>query len=171
MRKTPLLALFALLAISACSQPAPTPDAHSAHAGMEHGAEPGAPVDAASASVGQLSISGAWVAATPGGADVGAGYLSIANAGPEDDRLIGLSSPRAARVETHEMAMDGAMMTMRKVDAIEIPAGGVATLSPGALHLMFFDISAPFVAGESVPVTLRFEHAGEVTLEAPVRSR
>lgn len=161
--------LFALLALSACSQQ-PGETAHDEHAAMA-GMETAHQMDGAAATLGDLSITSAWAASTPGGAEVAAGYLTIANAGDVDDRLIGVSSPRAGRAETHEMAMDGDMMTMRKVDAILVPAHGEARLSPGALHLMLFDITAPFVEGESVPVTLHFERAGEVSLDLPVKAR
>lgn len=165
--------IVALLALGACSQQAPAPATteHSDHAGMAGMDDSATPVAGASATLGSLSITQGWAAATPGGVTNGAGYLTIANAGTAEDRLISASSPRAGRVETHEMKMDGAMMTMRRVDALAVPAGGAATLSPGGLHLMFLDITAPFVDGESVPVTLNFEHAGAVTLELPVRQR
>jgi hypothetical protein len=165
-------ALIALFALAACSQQTPSeaPATHSDHAGMTMN-ESAAPVEGASAQIGQLSISQAWAAATPGGVTVGAGYLMISNAGAADDRLISASSPRAAKVEVHEMSMDGAMITMRKLDSLAIPAGGAATLAPGGTHLMFLDIKTPFAAGETVPVTLNFEHAGAVTLELPVRQR
>lgn len=60
------------------------------------------------------------------------------------------------------------MMRMRRVEAIDIPAGGEARLEPGGLHLMFIDLTAPLKQGEAVPVTLLFAKAGEVALSLPI---
>ncbi len=73
------------------------------------------------------------------------------------------------RVELHEMSMDGAVMRMRKVDVLAIPAHGEAALAPSARHLMFFGVSQPFVQGEQIPVTLTFAHAREVNTVLMVR--
>jgi len=147
-------ALAALLLTLAAACGAPTETAHDAHS------------EAPAAGV---TVQDAWAAPTPGGVTVSAGYLTIANTGAEADALIGASSPRAGRVEIHEMAMDGDVMRMRPVERLEAPAGGSVALAPGGTHLMFFDVTAPFAEGESVAVTLTFEHAGEVAVELPVR--
>lgn len=118
-----------------------------------------------------ITTSNGWAAATPNGVTVAAGYLTIANAGNAADTLVSAASPRAARVELHEMTMNGAMMQMRPATATPIPAHGQVALAPGGAHLMFVDITAPFVAGETVPVTLTFEHAGVVSVALPVRAR
>jgi copper(I)-binding protein len=67
--------------------------------------------------------------------------------------------------------MDDGVMRMRAADTLTIPAGGALSLAPGGMHLMFYDVSAPFVAGESVDVRLRFARAGEVDVTLPVRAR
>jgi periplasmic copper chaperone A len=115
-------------------------------------------------------ISNAWAAVTPGGAKVGAGYLTVTNPGAQDDHLVSASSPRAAHVEIHDMKMEGDMMTMHSMDeGLVVPAGKSAALKPGGGHLMFIDITTPFVAGETIPVTLTFEHAGAIEAQLPVR--
>ena len=120
---------------------------------------------------GALEVRDAWAAATPGGAEVAAGYLTIVNGAPAADRLVSASSPRAARVEIHEMRMDGDVMRMRAMtDGLALASGARAELAPGGAHLMFMDISAPFLEGESVPVTLVFENSGALELMLPVRA-
>jgi copper(I)-binding protein len=116
-----------------------------------------------------LEISDPWAPPTPGGVDVSGGYLSIANATAEDDRLLAAASPRAERVEVHEMTMDGAVMRMRRVESLAAPAGETVTMAPGGLHLMFFGVTEPFTEGEQIPVTLTFERAGEVEISLTVR--
>lgn len=118
-----------------------------------------------------LAIDDAWLRPPVTATGAGAGFLVIRNESGLSDRLVGASSPAAARVELHTHEMDGAVMRMRKIDAIPVPAGGRAVLGPGGDHLMFFDFAATPALGASVPVTLRFERAGEIALVLAVRDR
>lgn len=119
---------------------------------------------------GVLEVRDAWASPTPGGVDIAAGYLTIANGTDADDRLLAASSPRAASVEIHEMEMDGAVMRMRPVEALVVPAGGEVTLGSGGAHLMFMGLSQPFAEGEEIAVQLTFESAGVVDVILPVRA-
>ena len=85
------------------------------------------------------------------------------------DQLISASSPIAAEMQLHTMSMEGNVMKMREVKAIDVPANGSVELKPGSLHLMFMDIKTPLKAGESVPVRLKFQKAGELEIKVPVR--
>lgn len=116
-----------------------------------------------------IQIRSAWASPTPGGVSVSAGYLEISNATDQDDRLIAASSPRADRVEIHDMVMDGPIMRMRPVEALSIPAGETVTFAPGGMHLMFMGVVDPFAEGENIPVTLSFERAGDIEATLPVR--
>jgi periplasmic copper chaperone A len=118
----------------------------------------------------RLQVLDTWASPTPGGVDVSAGYLTIANDGDSADQLIAASSPRAARVEIHEMTMDGAVMQMRPVTALAIGPGERIELAPGGRHLMFFGVTQPFAIGEEIPVQLTFEHAGVMDVALPVRT-
>ena len=117
---------------------------------------------------GQIQVEKSWTRATPPGAKVGAGYLLIRNTGASPDRLVSVSSPAAARVETHVTVKDGDISRMREVKGYEIPANGSLELKPGGGHLMFVDLKAPFKQGGKVPATLRFQRAGEVKVEFEV---
>lgn len=149
---------------------APPAEAGNAHPMGGHGAAaPAAPATAGSATVGDLAIAAAWVRGTPPGAPVAAGYLTITNRGTASDRLVGGAAPFARRVEVHEMSVADGMMQMRPVaDGLEIAPGTTATLSPGGTHVMFIGVTAPPRPGDTVPVTLRFRTAGEVTVAMPV---
>lgn len=103
------------------------------------------------------------------GSGPGAAYLTI-EAGDTPDRLLSVTSPRAAHVALHSMMMQGDVMRMREVDAIDIPPRGKVTLAPGGLHLMLEGLKSPLRQGETLPLVLRFEKAGERTIEAPVRA-
>jgi copper(I)-binding protein len=128
----------------------------------------GAPADAG-VTVGTLTISGAFARATLPNAPVGGGFLTIVNNGANADRLISATSPAAGNVQLHEMKMEGDVMKMREMpDGLEIPPSGSVSLSPGGVHLMFMKLTAPFVEGQKVPVTLTFRNAGSVTLDFAV---
>lgn len=120
------------------------------------------------AKLGAITVSGAQARATVAGQRAGGGFLSLENQGPAD-RLVAASAPVAARVELHTMRMEGDVMRMREVDTIELPTGAKVELKPGGMHLMFMELKAPLKAGDTVPVTLRFEKAGEVTVAMPVQ--
>jgi copper(I)-binding protein len=115
-----------------------------------------------------VKIEDPWTRATPPGAKVAAGYMRITSGAA--DRLIGASSPAAARVELHVTEKKGDVLRMRQVKAYDIPPRGGFELSPGGAHLMLVDIKAPFKEGTKVPLTLRFEKAGEVKVELQVRA-
>ena len=117
---------------------------------------------------GNLEIDAPWARATPPGASVAGGYASIRNRGAAPDKLVAASSPAAERVELHLMSMQGNVMKMQQVHALEVPAGGELALKPGGAHLMFVGVKAPFKMGERVPVMLRFEKAGEVEVQLSV---
>jgi len=119
---------------------------------------------------GALSIQHPWSRETAVGQAVGGGFLTIANSGTRDDRLLSGTSPVAEDVQLHTMSMDGGVMRMRQVtDGIAIPARGSAELKPGSYHLMFMGLRRQLRQGERFPVTLRFQRAGNVTVQFAVQ--
>ncbi|MCE7026591.1 copper chaperone PCu(A)C [Jiella avicenniae] len=119
--------------------------------------------------LGDLQIGHPWSRATLPNAPVAGGYMTIENTGTSDDTLLGGSTPAAGKVEIHQMKMDGDVMTMRPVEnGLVIPAGQTVTLEPGGYHLMLVKPQRPFKEGERVPLTLKFEKAGEVDVELAV---
>lgn len=119
---------------------------------------------------GDLVISQAWTRATPGGAKVGGGYLTIENKGTTADRLVGGATAAAGKFEVHEMSMSDGVMKMHPVEGgIVIAPGKTVKLAPGGYHLMLIDLKQPFKQGETVPVTLQFEKAGKVSISLSVQ--
>lgn len=121
--------------------------------------------------VGSLEIDHPWSRATPPGAKVAGGYLTIKNSGGEADRLVSIASDISQKAEVHEMAVKDGVMTMRKVDGgLEVPANGKAELAPGGYHLMFIGLNRQPKQGEKFAATLTFEKAGPVTVEFDVEA-
>ncbi len=118
---------------------------------------------------GALVIGHPWSRATPGGARIAGGYLTITNTGTEPDRLVGGSFLRAGKFEIHEMKMDGDVMKMRPLpNGLEIKPGETVKLEPTGYHIMFVDVKQPLKQGEMVKGQLRFEKAGTVEVEYKV---
>ena len=118
----------------------------------------------------EVEVSRAWARATAPGQETGGVFLTIRNRGGSSDRLVGGSSSAAQSVEIHTMSMDGAVMRMRRQQAVDIPARGSVELAPGGTHLMLVGLKAPLNQGKSVPVSLEFEKAGLKTVEVRVRA-
>lgn len=119
---------------------------------------------------GSLKIGQPWSRATPAGAKVAAGYLTIVNTGREADRLTGGTFAEAGRAEVHEMSTENGVMKMRPVPGggLEIKPGQTVALKPGGYHMMFMDLKSPLKQGERVSGTLVFEKAGPVPVEFEV---
>ena len=115
-------------------------------------------------------VEGAWARPTVEGQAAGGGFLKIVG-GAAADRLVAASAGVSHRVELHTMTMDGNIMRMREIDAIDVPAGQTVELKPGGLHVMFMELKAPLKNGSSFPLTLRFEKGGEVTVQMTVMTQ
>ncbi|MFD0724825.1 copper chaperone PCu(A)C [Lysobacter brunescens] len=127
-------------------------------------------VPAGAQRVGDLRIEDPWVRATPPGAGVTGGFMTVRNTGAKDDRLVSVTSAAVARVEIHEMRHEDGMMRMRRIDAgLPVKAGAKIELAPGGYHLMLFGPKQPFVEGDVVVATARFEKAGNVEIAFRVR--
>lgn len=100
----------------------------------------------------------------------GAVYMTLKNEGAEDDALVGAKTDVAKTVELHETKMDeNDVMKMSPVPNIPIPAGGSVTLKPGGLHVMLIGMQKELAAGDKISLTLTFEKAGPMTIEAEVK--
>jgi len=123
------------------------------------------------AQAGSISIMDAWSRATPEGADVGVGYLTIINDGDRPDRLVAAEADFAGQAEIHQMTMANGVMQMRPVeDGVTIPANGSVAFSPDSYHLMFMGLKSPLKQGDTVAGSLTFEHAGKVVVNFHVEA-
>jgi copper(I)-binding protein len=109
---------------------------------------------------------GGEMRAMPGNSAI---YMVIHNASADADRLVGATAAVARTVELHETRIEGGMAQMRKIDGIPVPAKGKVELKPGGLHVMLIGLKRDLKAGETFPVTLKFQRSGEVRLTVRVR--
>jgi copper(I)-binding protein len=96
-------------------------------------------------------------------------YLTITDNADVGDVLEGATTDVAESVELHEtIENDDGTMGMQPVDAqLEVGPGGTESLEPGGLHLMLIDVDRLEV-GDTVTVTLRWQNAGDMDVEAEV---
>lgn len=142
-----LPALFLALVIAGCGPAEPEPEA----AG------------------GAVEIVDARARETAEGTMTGAVYMEIRNPGAAD-RLLSVETPAAGMAHLHGSFVENGIARMRPVAALDIPAGGTAVLEPGGLHIMLMDLDGRLVAGTRLPLTLRFERAGTLEVEADIRA-
>ena len=104
-----------------------------------------------------VEVRDAWVRATvPGQKGTGAFMNITARNGA---RLVGVSTPLAGVADVHEMKMEGDIMKMRSLPALDLPAGKTVQLKPGGYHLMLMDLKQPLTKGSMLPLTLRLQDA------------
>lgn len=120
----------------------------------------------------EVKIEDAWVRGTVAQQKASGAFMRLT--APVAMKLVSASSPVAAVVEVHEMAMDKDVMRMRAVPALALSAGKTTELKPGGFHVMLMDLKQPLQAGDTVPLTLVFEDANKArssqTIQAPVRA-
>ena len=114
---------------------------------------------------GAITVGNPWARATPKGAPVAGGYLTITNKGKTADRLIGGASPAAGQIEVHEVVdVDGMAKTRPLANGIEIKPGKTVELKPGSFRILLLGLKEPFQLGQKVKGTLVFEKAGPIEI-------
>jgi copper(I)-binding protein len=145
---------------------------------------------ATTAGSGTLAVDDAWARDSATAAGNGAVYFTIVNGSGSDDELVSVSVPASVATEAHmhetvestgDTTMSGGMssattmagtgmMSMREVASVAVPAGQTVTFAPGGYHVMLMELATPLAAGTTIPVTLSFRTAGEITVTADVRA-
>jgi periplasmic copper chaperone A len=126
------------------------------------GAEP-------AASIGGITIREAWARASMGQTGTSAVYMTLESSDGQGDRLVSAASPDAGRAELHTSIMEDGVARMRPLAAIEVAPGEPTVLEPGGPHVMLVGLGRKLVEGDTLPLSLTFEHAGTVAIQVPVR--
>ena len=118
----------------------------------------------------EIEIRDAYARSATPTAKTGAAFMMIHNSGDEADRLIGVSSDIAARVElhTHEEDANGVMRMLHVEEGFDLPPNGEIAMVRGGNHVMFMGLTDSLEQDDTVTVTLTFENAGDVVVEIPV---
>ncbi|SFB85287.1 hypothetical protein SAMN05660443_0542 [Marinospirillum celere] len=116
-----------------------------------------------------IQVKNPHVRAVPPGSQVTAAFMELHNHGSEKRALVDASSPVSAAVELHTHTEVDGVMQMRRVSQIELPAGGVARLEPGGLHLMLIDLHSGLNTDTQVEITLTLDDGSLIELNLPVK--
>ena len=122
----------------------------------------------AQASSNTITVEQAWARATPRGALTGAAYMMLINNGAFADRLLSATTPVADQIQFHKQTEDTGVSRMREVHNVELSPGGKITFKPGDMHMMIVGIKQPLKEGQSFPLTLQFEKAGNIDVTVPI---
>lgn len=127
---------------------APTLEFHPASAGAQ-------------AEVNGISLSNVFVLGAPSGSSVPAGssasvFLSMFNGGTSNDKLVSITAPGWAS----SVKVTGG--------AVSLPANAQVNLSGPQPSVVLNGLQKPLTGGETIPMTLDFQHAGSVKLQVPV---
>ncbi len=109
---------------------------------------------------GEIEIANAWARDSVGRTANAAVFLTITS--PAADRLVGASAASVAqKTDLMTMKTGNHAMAMDYLAAIAIPAGTPVKLHPAGLHVWLEDLREPLRAGQTFPLTLEFERAGQ----------
>ncbi|AEG70613.1 copper chaperone PCu(A)C [Ralstonia solanacearum] len=126
-------------------------------------------VFASAAALAQVTVQDAWVRGTVPGQTATGAFMTLQAA--DSARLVGVSTPAAAKAEIHEMKMDGNVMRMRAVTTLPLPKGETVQLKPGGYHVMLLDLKQPLTKDTTVPITLKVELADHRIVEQKIDAK
>ena len=117
-----------------------------------------------------IVVRDAWIREPPPRSPA-AGYLVVENRGGESVELVAVATEAAEQTEIHVMEYKNDRMTMRRVEGLQVPAGGEVALKPGGTHLMLMELRQPLRDGDEVELVLRFDDGTERRTQVPVRKK
>ncbi|WP_295386029.1 copper chaperone PCu(A)C [uncultured Thiodictyon sp.] len=117
-----------------------------------------------------VAVSDPYARAVPPGQPNSAVFMTLTNQSDQARALVAATSPAAKTVELHTHTNDGGVMRMRRIERIEVPAGGSVQLKPGGLHVMLIGLTGDLTPGGQVALGLTFDDGSQLQVQAPVRT-
>ena len=111
--------------------------------------------------LGPVTIAHPW--ASPAVTEAAALFMSLVNTGPIPERLLAASTPVAGTVIFR--AQDGTPL-----EYYDLWPKRPVRLEPGRGYIALRDLKTPLALDDTFPVTLRFAHAGDITVMAVVEA-
>jgi copper(I)-binding protein len=128
----------------------------------------GGAIKAQTPTASSIDVEQPWARATPPGAKTGAAYMTLVNNGTTADRLLGATTPLADKVEFHKETEENGVSRMREVPNVEVQPGAKVIFKPGEMHMMMVGLRQPLTEGKNLPLTLKFEKAGNIAVTASI---
>jgi copper(I)-binding protein len=121
--------------------------------------------DAHEYEIGKLVVEHPWLRSPKEGETKAYLYAFIHNLGPTGDRLIGAKSEKFGKVEFHPDARGD-----QAASGIFIAPNQTTTLAPGGAYVLLLDIKKHLEVGWGLELTLTFEKAGDVVIDAAIEA-
>lgn len=115
---------------------------------------------------GEVEVADAWARDSVGRTASAAVFMTITS--PRADRLLGASAAIAKETDLMTMEASDGAMGMAYLAAIDLPADAPVSLNASGLHVWLADLKRPLRTGETFPLVLTFEKAGEQRVEVSV---
>ena len=96
-----------------------------------------------------------------------AGFF-LAHGTANADALVGVTSPKAKRIELHSVKEENGVMRMRAEPSFALPAKGELKFAPGGSHMMLFDLAHDVKPGDRLPMVFSFKSGARVAVNAEV---
>lgn len=119
---------------------------------------------------GDIQIGHIWARATAVGATTASVYVPLLNKGTQPDSLLGGHTPVAEGLMLHESTIRDGVSHMNMLESLPLPAGKPVAMKPNGRHIMLTGMKRQLKEGETFPLTLHFEHAGDATIEVMVHA-
>lgn len=107
----------------------------------------------------KLEVKDAWTRDTIGRTANAAIFMVITS--QRSDRLIGAATPIAEKTDLMTITGGNGAMEMKYLKGIDIPANKPVSLNSSGLHVWLADLKQPLRAGQTFPLFLKFEKAGQ----------
>lgn len=121
------------------------------------------------ASADHIEIRQAWIPEAPPVSRVHAGYFEIHNSSGTDALLSHASSDAYDSVEVHLSIEKDGVASMRRVEAVKLPAGSSVSFEPGGYHLMLIGPHEAKRAGDKVAIRISLDDGTQFDIEALVK--
>ena len=112
-----------------------------------------------------LSVTNAWVRATPPGQLMTAAYATLQNTSNETLVITGVTSDVTEYTSLHETLIDRDRATMRPIQQLTLNAGEHTDLAPGGTHIMLMKLSEPLTDAQSIDICFTLENNNPVCNE------
>ena len=112
----------------------------------------------------ELEVDDAWIRSGPPNSKTFAGYLKFTNTSSTEIFIKELKSNAFEKIEMHSSFAEGGISSMKKLNALEIPAHSAFNLEPGGYHLMLMKPKKEIKESDLVELMIYFDAQGIIQI-------
>ncbi len=112
----------------------------------------------------ELAIDDAWIRSGPPNSTIFAGYLKFTNTSSTEISIKELKSNAFEKIEMHSSFTEDGISSMKKLNALEIPANSTLNLKPGGYHLMLNSPNKMIKESDLIELMIYFEVEGSIMI-------